>query len=1214
MADNKRWCNDLLTRELGFDSADIVEHILTFRTEAQLDEYLRDLLGPASSIVKQIVERLFPKPVATGAAPTPGARGKARGGKGGAESGRGRGEKAPSRGIGPGRGVGVVVGGGGGGGEKPAPTPAARGRGKTQPVEPPKPVVVPESAQFFVKADVADDFWGKGNAAPAPKKGKKKSNQTEYAEFVAPSTQKQYSVAGTPVFIKKKKGKADNSSAQVDRMLCGCQGTVHPFVNNCLECGRICCELEGAGPCHHCGTHVNARVHAPEESTTQLPSGTFQRKTIANSKTVIYGIIDDQQDYYNLNDTWLTKEEKKKLEEKERKRLEANNDRTNRITIDFTGRRIVSNQEEDYQFEKEMVEVTETLRDKKVSSSDFRKRARETTSTKAIASASDIARKKRSFLESDAPPSVLGKRIQHEYFPDVEGEDLGIDFEQIRTGDHSKAKVPAAMPIRGVFERTHSGLWTQEERKDFLNWTADHGATHYFYAAKGDPYTRKEWRDEYPSDDAQVKCLADLHTTASKKSVVVTYVLEVTGIELNQHRSESKYISDKILGIHKATGIKSFTLVFPDASLSSQCRVPAEFKTLAETHATIFKQVLANLKNLPELSWFIRPAYHFSKFGSKSDDFDTISYLSELNKDIPEPVVFLWSGTSPRPPLALDADHFNIVCGIAKNRKIVLLENIPDNRHAPNLVFLTPYSGRPADLSKYLEGILLHPMPLVAPSKVTIGTGLKYMSSPSQYNSLSALSQVLSALIKEEAIASIVAEFIKISPSYPVQNNRPRVINSGGREECQWFDTHTLNLAKILRRGPNEKKIEVVFPEFDKFSSYFELLETFLDTNVTFFNWKKDKQIAIELSDKLRKFEELLLPYYSDSYAKSLHHSLASIKLPNPYDITYKKLLEECTRLSRQQTSLKQSSGFVRNGAKHILEEMSTALRNAEKFVRPSFSDKEIEARRRFLNALFYGETIHEQLPISVSITLKTTLDSKISSPPPGKANPTPKIGPGANKGPTLATTPGAKAEQKKEKKQKSGPSLPPGCKYVPSFLTAAEAGQLLTFIDTQFWDKTLKRRTQQYGWEYNYGKAYSNEDKSLSRLSPTKAIPHWLNSLCQKLVNENYFPVKPDQIIVNEYTPGQGIAPHIDHDGSFDDWVACISLISGVTMNFQKSAKETKSVYLMPGSLLLMTGEGRYEWTHGIDSVVSDVVRGQTVLRRRRVSVTFRKIKGETN
>lgn len=83
--------------------------------------------------------------------------------------------------------------------------------------------------------------------------------------------------------------------------------------------------------------------------------------------------------------------------------------------------------------------------------------------------------------------------------------------------------------------------------------------------------------------------------------------------------------------------------------------------------------------------------------------------------------------------------------------------------------------------------------------------------------------------------------------------------------------------------------------------------------------------------------------------------------------------------------------------------------------------------------------------------------------------------------------------------------------------------------------------------------------DRSMTRLTPTKPIPNWLDKLCQRLVDDKYFPVKPDQIIINEYAAGQGIAPHMDHAGSFEEWIVSISLASAVTMNFQNY--ETKGL-----------------------------------------------------
>lgn len=78
-------------------------------------------------------------------------------------------------------------------------------------------------------------------------------------------SQKPYAVAGATVYIKKKKGAKAETASTGERLTCGCQGTVHPFINNCLECGRISCEVEGEGSCPHCGTFVRAREVESEE-------------------------------------------------------------------------------------------------------------------------------------------------------------------------------------------------------------------------------------------------------------------------------------------------------------------------------------------------------------------------------------------------------------------------------------------------------------------------------------------------------------------------------------------------------------------------------------------------------------------------------------------------------------------------------------------------------------------------------------------------------------------------------------------------------------------------------------------------------------------------------------------------------------------------------------------------------------------------------------
>ena len=58
----------------------------------------------------------------------------------------------------------------------------------------------------------------------------------------------------------------NNDQAKDYNFECGCFGTKHGVINNCLTCGRVICELEGERPCPYCGTPVfsDATLQDPE--------------------------------------------------------------------------------------------------------------------------------------------------------------------------------------------------------------------------------------------------------------------------------------------------------------------------------------------------------------------------------------------------------------------------------------------------------------------------------------------------------------------------------------------------------------------------------------------------------------------------------------------------------------------------------------------------------------------------------------------------------------------------------------------------------------------------------------------------------------------------------------------------------------------------------------------------------------------------------------
>ena len=62
--------------------------------------------------------------------------------------------------------------------------------------------------------------------------------------------------------------------------------------------------------------------------------------------------------------------------------------------------------------------------------------------------------------------------------------------------------------------------------------------------------------------------------------------------------------------------------------------------------------------------------------------------------------------------------------------------------------------------------------------------------------------------------------------------------------------------------------------------------------------------------------------------------------------------------------------------------------------------------------------------------------------------------------------------------------------------------------------------------------------------------------------------------------------------------------------MHFKDPSERTVDLYLQPGSLMVFSGEVRYNWLHSIALRKVDKVDGLLKFRHRRVSLTFRKIK----
>ena len=173
---------------------------------------------------------------------------------------------------------------------------------------------------------------------------------------------------------------------------------------------------------------------------------------------------------------------------------------------------------------------------------------------------------------------------------------------------------------------------------------------------------------------------------------------------------------------------------------------------------------------------------------------------------------------------------------------------------------------------------------------------------------------------------------------------------------------------------------------------------------------------------------------------------------------------------------------------------------------------------------------------------------------------------------------------------------VPPvtGLRYLPEYVTEADAQALRDAIDSLPWNTEWRRRRQPYGAGYGSG-------------GTAPPIPDWGRRLADRLFADGVTDVPFDQMLVNEYLPGQGISPHRDYE-PFGRTVVSLSLLSPCVMDFRHPPRGRKELLLR--SLLVLSDEACYVWEHGIAARKKDAWHGLTVERGRRLSVTFRYVR----
>ena len=180
------------------------------------------------------------------------------------------------------------------------------------------------------------------------------------------------------------------------------------------------------------------------------------------------------------------------------------------------------------------------------------------------------------------------------------------------------------------------------------------------------------------------------------------------------------------------------------------------------------------------------------------------------------------------------------------------------------------------------------------------------------------------------------------------------------------------------------------------------------------------------------------------------------------------------------------------------------------------------------------------------------------------------------------------------------------GLKIIPNFVNEEQEKFLIKQIDQEEWTKLSNRRVQHYGYEFIYG--INSVDKNKKAPKP---IPKFLDDVLSNINKITEGSQQPmDQLTINDYNPGDGIPPHFDTHSPFEEVFVALSLGSGITMSFKSYTNDEKHLYIPQRGLIIFSDEARYAWYHSIAQRKVDKFHGKLIFRKRRISLTFRKIK----
>lgn len=182
----------------------------------------------------------------------------------------------------------------------------------------------------------------------------------------------------------------------------------------------------------------------------------------------------------------------------------------------------------------------------------------------------------------------------------------------------------------------------------------------------------------------------------------------------------------------------------------------------------------------------------------------------------------------------------------------------------------------------------------------------------------------------------------------------------------------------------------------------------------------------------------------------------------------------------------------------------------------------------------------------------------------------------------------------------------PEGLTVLPNYLSEEDVSRLQNELDRFQFQPYADKSCLEFGFNFTF---YILTPAALE-------LPPVMRQIADRLHRDGLMINRSNYVLVNRYTPGQGIHGHWD-DLYYEDGIVSLTLESAAPLYFldvhgehENGLPLCRSLVVPVGGVFAMRRRARYNWSHGMVPRLTDLVDGVEVPRRQRTAVTFRVVK----